>query len=79
MPDMFCHERWCLQMFISKFAIYPAIRSYDEQEFNNMSEESENNNFVVKKSLRPVPSQDKVEQARKHGSFRPQRGYPGNT
>ena len=46
--------------------------SSDEQAFDYMSEESENNNFFDKKSLRPVPSQDKVEQARKHGSFRPQ-------
>ena len=52
-------------------AIYPAIRSYDEQAFDNMSEESENN-FIVKKSLRPVPSQGMVEQAKKHGGFRPQ-------
>ena len=28
-------------------AIYPAIRSYDEQAFDNMSEESENNNIIV--------------------------------
>ena len=52
--------------------------SYDEQAFNNLSEESENNNFIVKKSLRPVLSQDMVEQAKRHGSFRPQQGYPGN-
>ena len=63
-------------MFIS-IAIYPAIRSYDEQAFE-MSEESENNNFIVKKSLQPVPSHGMIEQAKKHGSFRPQRGYPGN-
>ena len=35
-------------------------------------------NFVVKKSLRPVPSQGMVEQAKKHGGFRPQRSYRGN-
>ena len=34
--------------------MYPAIHSYDEQAFDNMSEESENNNFIVKKSLQPV-------------------------
>ena len=37
-------------------------------------------NFIVKKSLRPVPSQGMVVlhmQAQKHGSFRLQRGYPG--
>ena len=60
-------------MFI-RIAIYP---SYDEQTFDNMSEESENNNFIIKKLLRPVPNQGKVEQAKKHGSFRPQRGYQG--
>ena len=57
--------------------MYATIRSYDEQAFN-MSEESEKKNFIVQKSLRPVPSQGKVEQAKKHCSFRPQRGYPGN-
>ena len=30
-----------------------------------MSEESENNNCIIKKSLRPVPSQGMVEQAKK--------------
>ena len=34
------HQCWCLQAFIS-IVIYPAIRSYDEQAFDNMSEESE--------------------------------------
>ena len=34
------HECWHLRMFIS-IAIYSAIRSYDEQAFDNMSEESE--------------------------------------
>ena len=63
--------------FIS-IAMYPAICSYDEQAFDNMTEESENNNFIVKKSLRLVPSQGMVEQAKKRGNFRPQRGYPGN-
>ena len=51
-------------MFIS-IAIYPAIRSYDEQAFDNMSEESEKKNFIVKKLLRPVPSRRMVEQAKK--------------
>jgi len=58
-------------MFIS-IAMYPAIRSSGEQAFDNMSEKSENNNFIVKKSLRPVPTQGMVEQAKKHGGFRPQ-------
>ena len=35
---------------------YTAIHSYDEQAFDKMSEESENNNFNIKKSLQPVPS-----------------------
>ena len=64
-------------MFIS-IAMYPAIRSHDEQAFdNNMSEESEKKT-IVKKSLWPVPSQGKDEQAKKHGGFRPQGGNPGN-
>ena len=58
--------------------MYAAIHNYDEQAFDNMSEESEKKNFVVKKLLRPVPSQGMVEQAKQHGGFRPQRGYPGN-
>ena len=56
--------------------MYTAIRSDDEQVFDT-SEESEKKNVIVKKSLRPVLSRGKVEQAKKHGGFRPQRGYPG--
>ena len=56
--------------------MYTTIRGYDEQAFN-MNEENEKN-FIVKKSLQPVPSQGKVEQAKKHGDFRPPRGNPGN-
>ena len=52
----FNNERRRSWAFIS-IAIYPTIRSYDEQ---------------------LVPSQGKVEHVEKHGSFRPQRGYPGN-
>ena len=65
------------RMFIS-IAMCLAIWSYDEQAFDNMSEENEKKIFIVKKSLLPVPSQGMVEQARKLGHFRPQRGYPGN-
>ena len=57
-------------MFIS-IAIYPAIRIYDEQAFDNMSEESEKNNFVIQKLLRPVTSQGMVEQAKKMASSDP--------
>ena len=54
-------------------ALYPAIHNHVEQAFNNMNEESEKKkNFIIKKSLRPVPSQGMVEQAKKHGGFRPQ-------
>ena len=74
----YSHECWHLQVFIS-ITMYPAIRSYDEQAFDNMSEESEKKNFIVEKSLWPVQSQDMVEQAKQHGGFRPQRGNPGNT
>ena len=76
MPQMSSHERWRLQVFIS-IAVYPAIRNYDEQAFDNMSEESENNNFIIEKLLRPVSSQGMVEQVNKHGAFRPQWGNPG--
>ena len=41
-----------------------------------MSEESGEKNFIVKKSLRPVPNQGVVEQAKKHDAFRPQLGNP---
>ena len=58
--------------------MYTTIRSYDNQAFDNTSEESEKKNFIAQKSLRPVPSQGMVEQAKKHGGFRPQRCYPGN-
>ena len=51
--------------------------SSDEQAFNNMSGESEKKYFIVKELFWPVPSQGMVEQAKKHGGFRPQRGYPG--
>ena len=45
--------------------MYPEIRSYDEQAFDNMSEESGEKNFIVKKLLRPVPIQGMVERAKK--------------
>ena len=51
------HECWCLHA-IKSIANYPAIRSYDEQAFDNMSEDGEKKNFIVKKLLRPVASQD---------------------
>ena len=66
-----------LKTIVFTKAMFPAIRSDDEQAFN-MSEESGKKSFIVKKSLRPVPSQSMIEQAKKHGGFRPQRGYPGN-
>ena len=44
--------------------MYPAIRSSGEQAFDNMSEKSEKN-VIINKSLRPVPSQGMVEQAKK--------------
>ena len=46
-------------------AMYTESRSYDEQAFDNMSEESERKNLIVKKSLRPVPIQGVVEEAKK--------------
>ena len=53
--------------------MYPAICSYDEQAFDNMSEESDYNSFIIKKLLRLVPNQGMVEQAKKkHGGFRSQ-------
>ena len=57
--------------------MYTTIHSCDEQAFDNMSEEGEKKNFILRKSLWPVPSQGMVEQAKKHGGFRPKRGYLG--
>ena len=56
--------------------INTTTRSHDEQEFNNMSVES-GKKTLVKKSFWPVPSRGMVEQAKKHGDLRPQRGYQG--
>ena len=50
--------------------MYPAICSYDDETFDDMSEESEEKKtLTLKKSLRPVPSQGMVEQVKKHGGF----------
>ena len=54
-----------LQVFIS-IAMYPAIRQYDEQTFDDMSEESEKN-FIIKKPLWSAPSQGIAEQAKQNG------------
>ena len=51
------YKNRCTQRFV-------AMMKFD------MTVESEKN-FIVKKSLRPVPSQGMVEQAKKHGGFRP--------
>ena len=68
-----------LKTIVLTKVMYMAIHSNDEQAFD-MSEEGEGLwELIVKKLLRPVPSQGVVEQAQKHGSFRLQRGYPGNT
>ena len=45
--------------------MYPAIHSYDDQAFDDMSEESGKKRFIIKKPLWPVPSQGIVEQAKK--------------
>ena len=52
--------------------MYSVIRVYDEQAFNNMSEESEKKNSIEKKLLWPVPSQGMVEQAKKHDGYHSQ-------
>ena len=64
------HKCWRLRAFIGN-AMYPVIHAYDEQAFNYMSEGTEKTNSIVNKSLRPVPSQGMVKQAKKHGGFRP--------
>ena len=67
------NERWRLRAFIS-IAMYPAISSCDEQVFDNMNEESEKKNFIIRKSLPPVLTQGIVEQAEQNGDLRPHRG-----
>ena len=49
--------------------MYPVINRYDDQAFDNMSEESESNTFVVKKSLWPFQTQGIVEQAEQNGKL----------
>ena len=51
--------------------MYPAIRSYDEQAFDNMSEEG-GKKLIVMKLLRPVPTQGIVEQTEQNDESRPQ-------
>ena len=52
--------------------MYPAIRRYNDQAFDDMSEESGKKNFIVHKLLRPVVSQGIVEEAKKNGELRSQ-------
>ena len=60
------HKRWLLWAFIST-AMYLSICRYDDQAFDDINEENEKKkkNFIVKKSLQPVPNQGIVEQAKK--------------
>ena len=55
-------------------AVYKHFNVYCRYQYYEESEKEEN--FIMKKSLRPVPSQGLVKQSKKHGTFRPQRGYP---
>ena len=55
-------------------ALYTAIRRNVDEAFDDISEESEKKHFerfIVDKPLRPVPSQDIVEQAEQNGELRP--------
>ena len=58
-------EHWGRRAFIS-IVMYIAIHRYDDQAFDDMSEESEKQfqRFIVQKLLWPVPSQGIVEQSR---------------
>ena len=65
--------------FIS-VAMYPAIYRYDDEAFDDTSAESEkifHEHFIVKKPLRPVPSQGIVEQAKQDVELRPQQADRG--
>ena len=58
-------------------SMYTEIHSYVEHAFDNMSAESGKKNVINQKSLRTAPILGMVEQAKKHGGFRPQRSYLG--
>ena len=51
--------------------MYAAIHSCDDQAFYNLSEESENTNFILKKSLWPVQSKGMTEQAKNMAALNP--------
>ena len=50
-----------LRTIVLTEAMYTAIRNYDEEAFDNMSEESEKKTFSHEKLLQPVSSQGMVE------------------
>ena len=56
--------------------MYPAIRSYGEQAFDNEGGKWKKKNVIIKKSLRSIQSQGVVEQAKKIWRI-PHRGSPG--
>ena len=58
--------------------MYTAIRSCDEQAFDNMSEEGEKKNKKLSSRNRCCLFEVKawLSRPKKHGGFRPRRGYP---
>ena len=58
-------------------AMYTAIHSYDEQAFD-MSEESEKITLSLRNRCGLFQVKAWLSRSKKHGGFRPQRGYRGN-
>ena len=58
-------------------AMYTAIHSYDEQAFDNMSEESEKNTLSLSIRCGLFQVETWLSRPKKHGGYTPQRGYLG--
>ena len=69
----YSHERWHLWVFIGSIAMYPTIRMYDYQVFDNMSEKQ---NFIIKKPVACSNSRHcwAGQNNNNEGELRPQQG-----
>ena len=67
-----------LKTIVLTKAMYTTIRSYDEQAFD-MSEKSEKITFSLRNRCSLFQVRAWLSRLKKHGGFRSQRGYPGNT
>ena len=57
---------------VYKHCNYPAIHRYDDQAFDDMSEESEKKTFLLRNRCGLFQVKAFVEQAKKNGELRPQ-------